>query len=205
MKLHELEISQYRNVLIGKWEMPKNLITYLRDNGYKRLGSGAFSSVYGKPGNDLLIKIGLRDATEDGYPAFADLARQHPNKHFPKVGKIRWMENRHGVKFYVVPVERLLPVNPHDIHNIRLILNFVKSWAKHQNLTTVQQLKEFLAGGTITSPTAVATEEMIDKDPSLLEAFMLIIKHLPERYIDLNDNNIMKRRDGTIVFSDPVA
>ncbi len=93
MKISEITLPQTR------WDAHGILVKA----GYKRLGSGAFAAVYEKPGRAYVIKLFGKE--DDAYRAFIDLARKHPNKHFPKFfGKlIRFPD------FYGIRMEKLAP------------------------------------------------------------------------------------------------
>ena len=93
MKISEITLPKTR----------ENAQTILSRAGYETLGKGAFASVYEKPGRPYVIKLFSKE--DDAYRAFIDLARKHPNKHFPKFfGKLIQFPD-----FYGIRMEKLAP------------------------------------------------------------------------------------------------
>lgn len=154
----------------------------LTQRGWELVGEGNYAAVYGKPGKTYVIKVFEQDSA---YMAFLKLILSNPNPHFPKIIG----EMRRSNSYRVLRMELLYPCRVDNISgmlnayviNKRHKLNHIQ----HQNLPLAM---EFLA----------------DK-PELKLALDLIDRELLSRHgLDLSDDNIMQRRDGTIVVIDPI-
>lgn len=89
-----------KEALLDKLSRPLRDIT---GSGTKMLGSGLFGEVYGKEGNDVVVKLAVRDPQTVKWVKW--VLRNQDNKHVPKI---------YGFKSYrdsiYVRMERLIPV-----------------------------------------------------------------------------------------------
>lgn len=76
---------------------------------------------------------------------------------------------------------------------------------KRHSFTNIRDLEDALMDRYSKPPGSDETLAFVKDNPSLVEALMMILMEFPDRFMDLQHDNIMKRRDGTIVFNDPVA
>jgi len=187
-------ISHYRTLLKSKWELPTIIENYLKDNGYTKIGEGIYSFVYGRPGDNIVIKIGgisLDDALDDPWVDYVEwLGRHQNNIHFPRVGKVRWHTAADGKKFYIAPIERLV----HDNSTASYLGNFISiidNW-----LQTSNKLKDMSKG----------LYNWYSWNKDFVKAYIMIRKQFPDFISDLsfNSNNIMFRGNVPVI-SDPLA
>lgn len=114
MKLHELSIPDARTLKNIAQNYDKqitvNLLEYLENNGFNRIGEGAYSWVYSKPKSNIIIKINYKHP-DPCYIKFYNYARQNykTNPHLPKIGKM-YNYTEHGNYYFILFMEKLKPV-----------------------------------------------------------------------------------------------
>lgn len=117
----------------------------------------------------------LFKSNDEGYLTFIKYVLNHPNPHFPKLySKIIKITDA----YYAIKIEELSPLSTSSAREIEEVFY------------------EFYEENIV--PTNV--------DPSMLEAMQQILDLMKKNNLgnDMGDNNIMQRKDGTIVFSDPI-
>ncbi len=155
-------------------------------SGYEMLGTGAFATIYEKPGASYVLK--LFDDEDHAYQAFIELVRQHPNPHFPRlIGK----PVRVSPGFHAIRMEKLAPYRG-DPHLFRVYM-------------MNRDFKDRLVPNGYTANQMSDVEEIFYEYPDLKVALDLIIDHLiPEFRCDIQPWNLMAR-GSTIVITDPIA
>lgn len=158
----------------------------LKNAGYKRLGRGAFASVFHKPGKDYVLKV--FSAKDEAYLAFIALAKTHLNPHFPRfLGKIVKVTD----DYCAIRMELLKPYR-YDPSQIDLYIR-TRDWVPEDpNSYYAQQVED--------------AREFMGYRPELKLACDLIVDKLltrPGIERDIRQDNIMMRGD-TIVLTDPV-
>lgn len=194
-QIDELAPSHYRPVLKGKWEMPKSVMQYLESNGYKHLGGGIYSDVYGREGDNIVIKVcggSKENPKDDPWVDYVEwLGKNQKNPHYPRVGKLRWYKDINGNDFYIVAIERL----HHDreawsyCEKLRALDYWVKAGAK------VKDLDPYL-------------KRWRSWNKEFLQAYIQIRRQFPDFIVDLHQGNIMFRGEGdnkVPVLSDPLS
>ncbi len=193
MKLNDLfleNISSYRKLLKTKWNLPKDIKKFLENNNYRQIGGGSFSLVYTSPNSNLVVKIVDPNGDKgDCFPKFVKFVQARKNNpHLPKIGKLRWFENQddffaHDL-FYSVLIEKLekIPQIPSDL--LQIASHIVTNTPLPSNL-----------------------ENKLQHYPKLL---INTIKEISEVFdglcdMDFRRDNFMKRKNGTIVITDPVS
>ena len=178
-----------------------------KDMGAEVLGSGAYGTVIQSKDPNVVYKVLESDA---GYMRFVHFIQQYPDKHFPKIYKVKNLTNffrRYGIqndKFVVVALEKLQPVNPKKIGmNVEFIEALLNTHSPHD-------------------PPKVMPDG--DKNDNQLPASMFL-QWLPELkglwsagiklrglqsesrdyFWDIHSGNIMMRADGTVVITDPLG
>lgn len=166
----------------------------LKNNGYEKIGKGSFATVWGKLGEDFLIKI--FDNSDKAYPAFVNLAMKNPNDHFPKFkGKVTKVNE----KYSGIRVERLEPMSESQFISLGLepvykYLNYIRdvqrgvehNWQQGQVSTMMEQM-----------------EKLEKTQPGMKQALTIIAQNL--NYVfDVQPQNFMLRGK-TVVILDPVV
>lgn len=152
----------------------------LEELGFKRLGRGAYGVVFEKPGYPWVFKIFDSDP---GYFAYFNFAKEHQN--LSAVPRIKGKYIRINDSTYAVRMEKLYPLNENEYHNL------LKTLRKLFRNIHDETYKDILAELEAEWPDI---KEVIDLLPSL-----------GIRYVDLHNENIMKRADGSLVITDPLV
>lgn len=147
--------------------------------GYNELGAGAMGRVFARKGDPYVLK--LYRASDTGYTEFVEFTQANPSKHWPvfKGKPIRVTRD-----YMAVRTERLYKGR------------YAQDWA-YQFHNYASKLRQ---GERIFS-----TE--FQKFPQDLQtAIDQLVKAFPNYMLDLgNGNNLMQRKDGTYVITDPIA
>lgn len=219
----------------------------LTSRGFEIVGQGHFSTVWGKPGSNKVVKIIYPGGDEvDCSAMFLKLARRNNvNKHFPRVFNIKYIDEENTL---VAVIERLQPVDLSKIrwtrnndYNAGLLAFLLRasvlldgSYAL-ESKATMKLFARFIANGSY-SKLVQRTIHKDDVNKPLWEAILLelhrVIRNIysnwiddfkntslvkainkldvltdkcPGTFLDLKLENIMMRKDGTLVLSDPLA
>jgi hypothetical protein len=180
--------SHYRKIFKGQWDYPAALTTWLEQSGYTELGSGIYSVVFGRPGDNIVIKVGHDRPENDPWVDYVEWIRtQAANPHFPRVGKIRWYADKRGRKFYLVPIERLKHSSEANMYAERL--RALDKWVR--NGAKVKDLDNFL-------------KRWRSWNKDFLKAYVALVRRFPDATVDLHSGNIMAR-GSTMVLTDPLS
>lgn len=154
---------------------------FLQKKGFQRLGSGAFSTVYGHPKSDRVIKLCHNPDAWVDY-VYWGAKEGYAGKFVPKVYSFK----KH-CDFYVAVMEKLEYTARHvDNKSEACVANNLISLGLGYNNETAKTLLDLLVPG--------------------MEAFS---KALQQQFsgerLDIHDGNIMFRKDGSMVVVDPVC
>jgi hypothetical protein len=159
-----------------------NLEKKLKKYGWRYLSSGALSNVFGNSKKSYVLKINKQP--DPAFQSFVNLIKKYPNKHFPKISDMK--EYKVGKKkYYVYMIEKLYKVRDEFIKDL------IYSYANGNPIDVMRTNADYL--------------EYLNKHPSLKQALDILIKNEKRHRIDLHSDNFMKRKDGTIVLTDPYA
>lgn len=163
----------------------------LRRAGWELAGWGSYADVYENPDKPYVLK--LFSCNDAAYRAFLQMIKEHPNVHFPRIkGNFIRVNDR----YYAVRMERLHPLR----EDVSPIIEYVRYrlMSKEIDMTNLSTEQQEVLDSIIAD---------IGKYPDTLrDACDLIVnKLIPPWSNDLNRTNVMKRDDGTLVFTDPVA
>lgn len=162
----------------------------IRDTMTKRrftfIGSDSFALVFKSPKSREVVKFFKNDP---GYLAFLQLVNKHPNKHFPQFRGYAPLPNWDG--WHLVKLEPLLPIADYEFYsNYSWISYYCESLLFGPNIVP-QNLRE-------------TVEQKAKSHQSLEQACMVLVAQRPSGYnLDIHEDNIMKRPDGTLVIIDP--
>lgn len=176
--------------------------------GLKKLGSGAFGDVIQSPDPNWVFKIVEKDPA---YEEYLDHIAKNPNKHFPKIKRIKKMTSffrRYHVqenKFLVVVIEKLERIPEYKID---FVLELVNSTSVDEvpavtpdndyndNRHTFEEIMQHNWEGW--KPNEIAELWEAAQEAHGVSADL-------DYFLDLHRNNVMQRADGTVVLIDPVA
>lgn len=183
----------------------KEILDYLKSTYGIQQSAGTFGVVLSHPSWKHVLKLFAKD---DCYLHFVDYVLKHPNPHFPKVEKkpvqLTTFFKKSATtpdKFYVVKMEKLeklgkAELNLFDSMDSKIFVETYKEAVKHDDVK-----------GWVTHIT-----KELKIDPFLLKKNLGFIKayleiedmELPASCkTDLHSENVMKRKDGTMVIIDP--
>ncbi len=160
----------------------------LERRGFKKLGAGHFSAVYGKDGYDRVVKVNHRP---DNWIDYAHWGAQQgfAGGLAPKVFSYKMVME----KFQVSVVERMDSV--------------VEQWGdsnpkvdKKSPLTLVPKLMYSAANDN-----PMAQQVISDIVPGLADFLSLLKKRFEGQKLDLHGENMMLRKDGSFCITDPVC
>lgn len=158
-------------------------IAALEKRGFEKLGSGAFSTVLAKKGYDRVIKVIRRP---DGWIDYVHWASKlgEEGKFAPKVYSYKKIKGKKK-DFSVAIMERLE-------------YTFAKAPADHA-LSIIPQLMQY------SSRNPMAASFMDILAPGLGKFMIAMKKEFEEGGFDMHSGNVMVRKDGSFVLSDPIA
>ena len=159
----------------------------LRAKGFEDIGKGLYANVFAKPNSDKVIKV----AALDSWPTYIKWAIQkgYAGKFSPKVYNLKFHDD-----FYVATMERLIGTM-HDfnrsssIHNA--LYNEITLWYVDESPITSRDERNS-AGSRLSS--------------GATDLIKFIIKLKAAKLVgDWHYGNVMVRKDGQIVVTDPIA
>ncbi len=188
-----LELTHYRT--IPAYQQAKTLFTntprkdhyyamnrfngFMLDNGFRRLGEGAFAAVYEKPGYPWVFKV------FHGDPAYLDFLKfALKNQSNPHVPKFKGQPFKISNDTYAVRMEKL----SHMFSNVDDLLNLTNRWR----------------GGLLTAP---QEEYLNDVDLPQMIPVLNSLGKLATTHgynLDIHNFNVMARGD-TLVIVDPIV
>lgn len=189
---------------LGPHASADNLRTMLDGKGWRPIGSGTFSDVFGKDGSNVAVKIGRKSGDE--WPRFARLAIKDMDQHFPRIYSL---EEFGG--YYMAQMERLEQIGA-DLYQLTFMNIQFLSWYFH-NIT--RDMYDMVSDPAIVGPIKRLAHVNPDESariagvfesehPSLATA-MRKIRNLGMT-MDLHRSNVMIRpSSGTIVLVDPIV
>lgn len=183
---------------------PGHIQAFLVKRGYKRIGSGGYSTVWAhKSDPDNVIKVAGR---YDDWPEYIKWAEENgfAGTFAPKVKSLKIYKNAHGGNFYVAKVERLAEVMAEvKDHGLK---------ATHNKLE--KAMRGMLGGEGIgyhpddlaAQLRAVAEKYYADKYGDVVKFGAAFRKHFRGASLDLHDWNFMTDKAGKrVVCTDPLT
>jgi hypothetical protein len=160
----------------------------LADKGWTYIDQGHYSATYLSPNKKTVLKIN-RDF-DPGYEHFIKVIKYNPNPHFPVISDKKKLPD--GTSAYIM--ERLYDLDESD--------------KKIEN--AIVDIMHFIVTGVVFDSHAQEYyESCVDKveeqQPGIMEALKILAKYRGTFKNDIRFENIMKRKDGTIVIIDPYA
>lgn len=199
----EQEVTEYKDhdTLRGVKEIIKKA-------GYKSLGSGVDAMVYGKKNGDVVkILIGERgrnvERAAGGFLAYVKFILKHQDiTHFPRVKKIQTITVGHE-ELYKITMERLYPLSKMESDayewmegclpdNFKSMLNDINSEINYEGHTPNKYY--------IRIKNIISQQQSIYNLMIKLDAYASSNKQINT---DMHSGNVMKRKDGTWIITDP--
>lgn len=178
-----------------------------KDMGSEVLGSGAYGTVIQSKDPNVVYKVLESDA---GYMRFVRFVQQYPDKHFPKIYKVKNLTNffrRYGIqndKFVVVALEKLEPINPKKLGmNVDFIAALLNTHSPNESPDIMPDGNE--------NENHLPASMFLQWLPELKGLWSAGLKlrglnsESNDYFWDIHSGNIMMRADGTIVITDPLG
>lgn len=179
----------------------EEFIDKLLDKGYEEIGSGFFSTVYGHPKKNTVLKVFYQDK---GYMNFCKAIINMKNPYFPEIKSIKQykLSEDDGMfveTWFVVELEKLIPFKWESKIQTKVI-------SKHKIHLGSRNLKKNEFGNFEHFVRAVNVKKL--KNKKLARAINVMRKAKDYHSLDLHEDNIMFRKEKTgyqLVFTDPIA
>lgn len=162
--------------------------------GYKRVGEpSASAAVFASPDRKEVIKVGK---ASDCWLKFAEVAKDSDNPHVPRIKSLEM----HG-PHYLAVIEHLNEV-PEAFFKTPLYqkiaawLYVMGKWANGKDVY-LHRLKPQEINQLVS--------DLAKEQPEMVDALKMIVKARGACNFDVHPENLMKRADGTLVFSDPLT
>lgn len=173
-------------------------IKSLHKQGYRVVGTGFYSNVYGKKYTNHVIKVGhtrYKDPIDDAYLSFIRMVANSKNPHFPKVLGFS-LYKAAGTYWYAVKLEKLVPFFkvPYKKRKDRVF-----HWVKVSSYEEESQ-REYITWNPNRSPKRCKFEK---------DAYNTLYALFRRHNDDLHENNIMWRKQSNsqlqLVITDPAC
>ena len=184
---------------VGNRFGPDALNSLLRRHGWTCFSmSSKYSNVYCNPKYRYVLKINKRP--DIGYENYVQLIHKKRNKHFPHISDRKEIMVG-GEKYYAYLIEELYHISDRDRarYLAEIFRDYVKGRQYDMNITKIFSSVHCYPEGI---------PEELKNDRSLREALDMIARESilgGEFKLDLHNENIMEREDGTVVITDPYA
>ena len=179
--------------------------------GWKYFKGGAYSSVFVNPNKNFVVKT--TQNADRGYAHYVDLIKRSRNPHFPKISDKKKLlvpskpyESWHGSMiqgpdedYYIYLIEKLYPIDD-DQTKTSLAITLSRWFDKvirYPYMSLKSMSKTFSYEGSI--------PEILLENKKLVQALRIVGNNRKNFVNDMHSGNIMKRKDGTIVITDPYA
>ena len=158
--------------------------------GWTPLNSGAYSDVYKNPRKNYVMKVTTEP--DYGYAKYVDLIKRSRNPHFPKISDRKTFTVR-GDDYDIYLIEKLRHLE-WDIATqyVNIFRNII--WTRVANLRV--DLNDLYNNNI---------PKILSQNPKLVSALEIIGENSSDQELDIKNDNIMERDDGTIVITDPYA
>ena len=171
-------------------EKLETLKALLAKKGWVIAGQGYYSIAFISPNkNNSILKVNrVRDPA---YDHFVEVVKTHNNIHFPKITD----KMKIGNGWYAYLMERLYPLK--DKEKFGLVY---KGLYALNNVIDSDDYVELSPD----SKYAIALNNL-KNDSTLYNAVKIIVGNKQKYRMDISEENVMQRKDGTVVFSDVYA
>lgn len=173
------------------------------EKNYPKIGAGFFSTVFDM-GDGRVIKVNdLKDKHTENYVKLA--IKNQNNQHFPKIFAVRQVWWGPSYRILIV-MEKLSPVKATDTDVVAS--QFYARWISRGDSMLPAWLDKMLSSMPEEKAEAAA-KEIETKFPSIAKTITSIKLNDIDAVLDImksdGHDNMMRRNDGTLVFTDPVA
>ena len=171
-------------------EYNQPFIKKLKSLGWLRMGEGSFSNVFVHPKKNYVLKVNKRP--DQAFEHYASIIKKFVNPHFPRISDKKKYEYN-DEEYYIYLIEELEHINDTPDINVDQIARDLEQIIRSpdQSLTNIFFLHDI--------------PEYLLESPLLVKAARICGRYITGHMNDMHAENIMKRKDGTIVITDPYA
>jgi hypothetical protein len=192
--IHNAAILFFKNQRTRKVSADVELDEQMNRLGWKEVGSGMYGIVYANENKSYVLKI-TKDY-DSGYEHYVNVIHRFPNKHFPKISDMKKL--RIGKRnYYIYLIEKLITIP--TITGDKIAEYFDTAIDAYFGVSRSQMDRELNLYFHNRVPKVIAN------DPSMREALYIVANKQGKVFSDMHGGNIMKRKDGTIVITDPYS
>jgi hypothetical protein len=179
-------------------EDEEELINKLSKLGWQRLGHGNFSYVFSNPRKSYVLKLAM--VSDPGYAEYVKLIKAHPNKYFPHLSDLKTLKSG-GETFGMYLIEKLVEMEAPWGEIYSKILRTMIGGA---GALTIQNIS---APSNYTQANWQSILEKVLSNDEFVTAIKLVASWAKKSKfkIDMHAGNIMQRKDGTAVITDPYS
>ena len=182
---------------VGKYataEIREKMEEYFSSKGWTKLGHGSYSVVFLHPKRNYVLKLNL---TEDqGFDHFVEVIHANPNPHFPRIEDATvFFKHKLGNIYRAYLMERLEPISTYIDSDLSFFLQKVACQPNSSDGKIIYDFKntfEYIWRRIQPVPDNLVTAAKIIGRNTKFKA-----------YLDIHAKNIMQRKDGTVVITDP--
>lgn len=157
--------------------------------GWHHIVSGKYSAVFeSKRNKNFVLKINFQE--DLGYDSYVDIIKDYQSIHFPVItDKHRLALN--GMSYGVYLIEKLREIDYAEDAD-GLSWKYLLKQVMYNPNKSMEDLFDYMP-------------DLYKQNPGLFEAAQYIGEHRKNYYLDIHEGNIMTRKDGTLVITDPYA
>lgn len=202
-KLNELDLDGYKYIKNNDWGYPNNLLDYLSEHNFKRMGKGFFSEVWASETENFVVKINMGKYYDENYLKFIEYCHKNKgNKHLPKIGKIKTLQTIDGKNFYILFIEKLIPIHASDIgfdsstdYN-NFMIDICTSYQNHKNDLDIL-ISDYCDHYNI------YYDSYRKQIKELVKIYSDMMERVGKDNMDMETKNVMKRGN-ILIITDPV-
>jgi hypothetical protein len=175
-------------------DVDDTLTSNLEKMGWEKIGWGVFSSIYGNPKKSFVLKVNKRE--DKGYERYATIIKKNPNKFFPKISDMKVMKiGKNNYCVYLIEKLEEIPLARAQRYE-KIFDTAMASQFRAANTPDIESLVLYFNG---------KIPLIFKQNPDLVLALNIIANDQGSKYMDLHQNNMMQRANGTLVITDPYS
>lgn len=181
------------------------IINTMKKLGWHNTNSGKYSFVFENPKKDYVVKVNYR--ADPAFDFFANLTRKYRLPNFPKISDMKTIEKKEGNKvqqYGIYLIEKLYPLGGgYPGYYAEYVAEIIRDilWFNGDINKTIQHYEQTLSANENKNE---LLKKILVKNPELPKAIN-ILSRTHTGNLDIHSDNIMQRKDGTLVITDPYS
>lgn len=148
-RLDELKPSHAKGLRDMQKKTSSKLQTFLRKHGFRNLGTGVYSTVWGAQNSNFVVKV-TKGFGDRCWLTFAEYVGKNKNKHYPRLSSVKlYTDSQSGKKNFYCFMERLSDIKqiPMTPDNKPLIAFLITVFGESYVFGKEKEYAEFLGFG----------------------------------------------------------